>query len=187
MADKQKPNVERDDSIFVGVFDSLPAAQQAVLDLREAGFSTEQISLISSEARVAQLNRASQLQAGPESWKGAALFGAATGGVVASLVAVAALSAGAALPVVVAGGMASLLTGGVVGGLAGAMTERGFEPAAVDYYVMAVSEGRCLVAVEKSRSGHDRPSPAQAASILESAGSDPVRIPHSEHLQGSGS
>lgn len=169
-------------SIVIGVFDTIFTAQRAVDSLRVAGFAKEQISVISSETQVVQHFPDYQPDAGPETWKVATALGAAAGGLITGAVGAAALATGASIPVVVAGGLASMLTGGVVGGLAGAMAERGYEPSAVDYYVTAVADGRCLVAVETSSEHQTDADRDQAVKILREAGSEPIRIPGGQQL-----
>lgn len=171
---QENPKHHAGESTVIGVFDSIDSTKKALQALHKRGYSADQINVIGKEELVAQHFPEYQPQAGPESWKAAALFGASAGGAVGGVVSLAALTAGAAVPVLVAGGMAGMLTGGIVGSLAGLMTERGLEPQAVDYYVVAVEDGHWLIAVELE--GKNEKANSQTAEILQAAGSEPIQI-----------
>jgi hypothetical protein len=60
------------------------------------------------------------------------------------------------------------------------MTERGFEPDSVDYYVMAVADGRSLVGVEIPQ--EDLAKVQEVIEILHKAGSEPIQLDSHPHL-----
>jgi hypothetical protein len=76
-----------------------------------------------------------------------AATGGAIGAAIGGLAVAGASIATGGVALVVAGGLA-LVTGGVVGGLVGAMINRGFEDELANYYDQAVQNGKILVAVE---------------------------------------
>ncbi|MEX0713629.1 MAG: hypothetical protein WD278_14825, partial [Pirellulales bacterium] len=74
-----------------------------------------------------------------------------------------------------AGGLAAW-TGGVVGGLVGAMMTRGVEKELADYYDQAVLKGRILVAAEVA-GDEENASLAEAERVFREAGAEPVSLP----------
>ena len=162
--------------IVIGVFSTLRDAEVAVVHLEQMGLSTDEISVISSSDVVKQYFHAYRPDAEPSDWKAAAVTGGSAGAVLAGLTSVTALATGAGIPVVVAGGLASLLTGGVVGGLAGAMVERGFETEAADYYELAVADGRTLIAVDLTDRNDEAKLRPQINQIFTTAGVEPVEL-----------
>lgn len=180
MATIQDKHVE---TTVVAVFDSLPAAEGAIESLRVAGFLPEQLNVISTVQAFQERFPTYQPPAGPGSWKSAAIWGSGVGGVLAGVATATLLANGTGLPILFVGTAAGMLTGGIVGALAGVMAERGFEPDAVDYYVMAVSEGRCLLSVDILGGEDVEARVAQAVEVLEKAGAEPVQLP-GEFLPG---
>lgn len=161
-------------NMVVGVFATLQQAEAAVRGLEALGLTEREITVISSSAVVKEHFPNYRPDAEPEDWKGAAMLGGTTGAVLAGITSVAAIISGAGIPVVLAGGLASFITGGVVGGLAGAMTERGFETEAVDYYELAVADGKTLVAVDLVNPEAFEHS--EVAKVLEECGSEPLKL-----------
>jgi hypothetical protein len=150
-------------------------AGEAVTRLLAAGFTTQQITVICSDETKERYFREFEHQEKAGSNTPAA---AATGGAIgATLGGVAAGAVGLALggvPLVVAGGI-GLMAGAVWGGFIGAMTTRGIEKEAADYYDQAVQDGKLLVTVEGSQHGGS-PSLAKAEAILSEAGAEPIPL-----------
>jgi hypothetical protein len=145
-----KPSPER--PIRVGVFENVEQADAAVSDLLAAGFTKEEITVICSRAIVQRHFKAFEHQdpAGSHTVGAVAIggvSGAALGGLGAVVLAVAAPLGGAAL--LIAGSLA-LWTGGVVGGLVGAMMTRGIERELANFYDQEVENGKILVAAEQT-------------------------------------
>jgi hypothetical protein len=135
--------------IRAGVFDSVPDADRAVAELLAAGFTTEQITVICSAETVQRHFKQYEHQdpAGKHT-PAAALAGGAIGATLGGLAAVVGVAATGGVALFAAGGLA-LWTGGVVGGLVGAMMTRGVEKELANFYDQEVCCGRILVAAEE--------------------------------------
>lgn len=159
--------------IRVGVFATVPAAERAVRDLLSAGFSAEKITVICSDPRKERSFEQFHHQdpAGtttPANAVAGGAIGAALGGL--TVLAGSAVTGGAAL---LAAGGAAAWTGGVLGGLIGAMISRGVEKELANFYDQEVQRGNLLVAVEdESRDARRRLQ--QAEEILAAAGAQPM-------------
>lgn len=144
-----KPMEPLERPLRVGVFDTTSEADAAVAELLAAGFTMEQVTVICSQEAVQRhFARFEHQDPAGSNTPAAALTGSVCGAALGGLavLAGAATLGGAAL--LVAGGVA-LWSGGVVGGLVGAMMTRGVEKELADYYDQAVSQGRILVAAEE--------------------------------------
>ena len=164
----------------VGVFATKTAADKAVADLKTAGFTNDQISLVAKDSRgkTVSTNGVGETKSGE-----GALIGAAAGGVTA-----AAVGAGMMLgvipvigPILALGPLALTLLnaagGAAVGSLAGALIGMGLPKEDADYYEGEVAAGRYLVAVDNNDSkkdalgiysrhgGYDRKSAGKSAVI----------------------
>ncbi len=173
---REKKSVKDSPKMIVGVFSTLQDAEDAIRSLEAIGLTEHEITIISSSKIVQEYFPRYRPDVEPEDWKGAALLGGTTGAVLAGLTSVAALVTGAGIPIVLAGGLASFITGGVVGGLAGAMTERGFETEAADYYELAVADGKTLLAVDLTGVADSEVKRADINKILEWSGSEGVEL-----------
>jgi hypothetical protein len=163
-------------NMIVGVFSTLRNAEAAVQELESIGLNSQEITVISSNDVVKDHFQQYQPEVDPDDWRGAAMLGGATGAVLAGLTSVAALVTGAGIPIIVAGGLASFITGGVVGGLAGVMAERGFETEAADYYELAVADGKTLVAVDLTTRSDVESKRVNIETILDETGSEAVEL-----------
>ena len=161
--------------IRVGIFATVPAAETAVQDLLAAGFTSEQITVVCSdpqkERNFEQFHH--QDPAGtttPAKAIAGGAIGAALGGL--TILAGAAATGGTAL---LAAGGAVAWTGGVLGGLIGAMMSRGVERELANFYDQEVQRGQLLVAVEdQSEDAKHRLS--EADQILADAGAEPMPL-----------
>jgi hypothetical protein len=162
----------------IGVFSTLPAADNAVRELLAAGFSRAEISVICSDETWQRHFREFQHQqpAGKNTPLAAAV-GGAIGATLGGLTAVAAGAASGGLALVAAGGAAAW-TGGILGGFLGAMMTRGVERELADYYDQAVTQGKILVAAEAHGASAGRRL-AQAAEVLAQAGAEPMPLQES--------
>ncbi|MGD9724179.1 MAG: hypothetical protein AB7O59_23175 [Pirellulales bacterium] len=131
-----------------GVFETVAEADRVVAELLAAGFTVDQITVVCSAVAVQRHFQAFEHQdpAGAHT-PAAALTGGAIGAALGGLVAVAGAVTVGGAALLVAGGLA-LWTGGVLGGLVGAMMTRGMERELANFYDQEVSRGRILVAVE---------------------------------------
>jgi hypothetical protein len=166
--------IHRDEVIRVGVFSAVEAAEKAVQGLLDAGFTKEQISVIcSEETKARHFAEFEQQPAGasaPQAAAAGGLIGAALGG----FTALAAAAATGGVGLLVAGGLAAW-TGGVFGGLVGAMMTRGVAKEPADYYDQSVVQGKILVAAEDEGPRRDETLP-RASQILADAGAEPIPL-----------
>lgn len=139
--------------IRAGVFSTLERADQAVAALLAEGFAPDQITVICSDKVVEQHFTPFEHQEPAGTFTpAAAAVGGAIGAVLGGLtVGLSALATGGLALIATAG--AAAWTGGVFGGLVGAMMTRGVEKELANYYDQAVSAGKILVAAEASHQG----------------------------------
>jgi uncharacterized protein (TIGR02271 family) len=135
----------------VGVFDDRRHAQEAVRELKSAGFREEQIGVVSRDDRGNAMDTTAEH--GSKAAEGAAI-GAATGAGVGALWAVG-IAAGllpAIGPVIAGGLLASLLAsaagGAAVAGIAGALIGLGVPEEEAEYYEGEFKSGRTIVTVK---------------------------------------
>ena len=164
--------------IRVGVFDTVENADAAVSDLLAAGFTKDEITVISSKQTVQRHFKPFEHQApaGSHTTEAVAIggtAGAALGGLGAIALAVAAPLGGAAM--LIAGSMA-LWSGGVVGGLVGAMMTRGLERELANFYNQEVEKGKILVAADRADPARVRDLD-RAAEIIARHGAKPMSLP----------
>jgi hypothetical protein len=160
----------------VAVFGDIRRADEAVRGLLAAGFTKDQITVITSDKhREGYFSEyMHQLPAGaktPEAVTAGTTIGTVLGGLAALAGAVTTGGVG-----LLFAGVALIPAGAVVGGFVGAMLTQGIEKELAYYYDQAVSKGKILVAA-----GHHGPNPEQmlemAEQIFERAGAEPVELP----------
>jgi hypothetical protein len=160
-----------------GVFATVDAADRAVTGLQEAGFTTEEISVVcSDEARRELFGEFQHERPSGSSTPRRAAAGGVAGTAVGALLAAATVVATGGLSLLVVGPIVG--TGAVFGTFVGAMTSRGVENELADYYDQAVRRGKLLVAAEPDASRDDHAARlATAERVLEAAGAEPVALP----------
>jgi hypothetical protein len=162
-------------TLEVGIFDSVDTARLAVDRLLGVGFTVDEITVVCSDETKERWFRPfdHQQPAGTHAAK-ATVVGGAVGAAVGSLAVIASAVATGSVALWAAGPIFAW-TGGVAGGLVGAMTTRGIEKELANYYQQAVLEGDILVAAGP---GHEKPSEmAQAARVLAECGAKPLALP----------
>lgn len=162
--------------IRVGVYPTIQAADCAVQNLLKAGFSSEHISVLCSDQTKEAHFRGFEHEEPAGSFTPTAVaVGGAIGAALGGLTILAGAVTTAGLGLLAAGGIAAW-TGGVVGGLIGAMTTRGVEPEVADFYDQAVTAGKILVAVE-DHSEAQRQNLERAEQVLAACGAEPIALP----------
>jgi hypothetical protein len=137
----------------VGVFDGPNRAEQALNDLKEAGFSPNQVSVVAKDTSEARTMVEGSDMAGAETTGAGtgALLGGLGGGIVGWLVGIGALALPGIGPIVAAGALATTLggaaVGAVAGGLIGALVGAGVPEEDAKGYETHVREGRILLTV----------------------------------------
>jgi hypothetical protein len=161
--------------IRVGVFSTMRGADCAVDNLLRAGFTTDQITVICSDrAKEAHYHRFEHEEPAGSYTPAAVAVGGAIGAALGGLTMLAGAVTTAGLGLLAAGGLAAW-TGGIVGGLVGAMMTRGVEHELANYYDQAVTAGKILVAAE-DHSEAQRQNLARAEQILAECGAEPVAL-----------
>jgi hypothetical protein len=162
--------------IRVGVFSTMRGADCAVDNLLKAGFTSDQITVVCSDhAKEAHFRRFEHEEPAGSHTPAAVAVGGAIGAALGGLTMIAGAVTTGGLSLLAAGGLAAW-TGGVVGGLVGAMMTRGVERELANYYDQAVTAGKILVAAE-DHSEAQRQNLARAEQILAECGAEPVALP----------
>lgn len=135
-------------NVVVGVFSDLEHARDAILKLREAGFSQDSISMVT---RSAEENAAENAEHSNSNIATDAGIGAAAGGLGGILLSLAALAVPGVGMVVAAGPLVAALggagIGAVAGGLIGALTDVGVPEEDAHYYAEGVRRGDAVLTV----------------------------------------
>jgi len=156
-----------------GVFNSVDEARKAVFALLDAGFTTDNITVVCSDQTKERYFKEFEHQEPAGTFTPAAtIAGGTIGAVLGGLSVIASAMATGSLALFAAGPI-SAWAGGVAGGLVGAMMTRGVEKELANFYQQAVLEGQILVATEDN----DEASLAKAAEILSAAGAKPIELP----------
>jgi hypothetical protein len=163
-------------TVAVGVFESSPGAQQAIRDLKSAGFAEEDIGLAVRDESMT--DRAKIMAQGDSHAGEGALAGMAAGAGLGGLWAIG-IAAGllpAIGPIVVGGLLASILAstaaGAAAGGLVGALIGLGVPEEEARYYQEQFESGRVIVSVRADGRYDD------ALRILEACGAETVEKMH---------
>ena len=137
-----------------GVFNEHRHAEMALNELKEAGFTPDQVSVVAKDTRETQSMVEHSNMAGAET-SGAtagAFLGGITGGIAGWLVGIGALAIPGIGPIVAAGALATTLggaaVGAVAGGLLGALVGAGIPEDDARDYETHVSEGRILITAQ---------------------------------------
>ena len=158
----------------VGVFDGPNHAEMALNELKGAGFTPEQVSVVARDNRETREMVESTGMGGEGTGTGAFL-GGITGGVLGWLVGIGALAIPGIGPIVAAGALATTLggaaLGAVAGGLIGALTDMGVPEEHARGYEENVRQGSILLTVSANSDQQAR----QAHQIFERHGGGDVR------------
>ncbi|MGC3967283.1 MAG: hypothetical protein QM775_07905 [Pirellulales bacterium] len=167
----------RDRPIRAGVFATMEAADRVVDRLFKAGFSAEEISVVcSEEAQRRHFGELAHDKPAGTYTPAAAVAGSVIGAALGGLVAVAGVMTTGGVGVLASGGIAAW-SGGVVGGLIGAMMTRGFERELANFYDQAVTAGKIVVAVDIREPDGRMPRLAVADQIFRDEGAESLALP----------
>ncbi|HLK60900.1 MAG TPA: general stress protein [Chthonomonadaceae bacterium] len=131
-------------NLITGLFDTEAAAEQAVVALRQIGYTQNEISIIMRDRRAAQELADETGSRTMEGFGTGALWGGAFGAVIAALVAG---PAGWLVFGPLATVLAGVGAGGIVGGIIGGLVDAGLPPDVMPYYERGLNEGGVVVAV----------------------------------------
>jgi len=141
---------------IAGVFDSQGDAEKALNELKEAGFSPDQVSVVAKDTRETQtmVERSDMGGAETTGIGTGALLGGLTGGLAGWLVGIGALAIPGIGPIVAAGALATTLGGAAIGaaagGLIGALVGAGIPEEDARAYETHVKDGRILITAQAS-------------------------------------
>ncbi len=154
----------------VGVFSSEKQAESAVNEMRNSGFTEEEISIVAKDDRKKGKDRERE---GTMMGIGDMAGGTTTGGVLGGLAGLA-LGAGALTipglgPIIAMGPIAGMLSGAALGGITGGLVDWGIPEERGRHYEEKVKEGNILTAVRT-----DDRKIQEAADILRRNGASDV-------------
>jgi uncharacterized membrane protein len=163
-------------STIIGLFDSRTRAENAVDALVRAGFTREQLSIITSDAR----SRADTPDLGPkDEISSEAGAGAAIGGIAGFIGGIVALAIPGIGPIIAAGPLAAGLMGAglgaATGGIIGTLKSHGVPEDDASRFSEAIRRGRVMVAAQVSESSADT-----VADIMDSHGAIDVDEPEEQ-------
>jgi len=151
---------------IVGLFQDRSSAEQAIVDLKNAGFDASKIGIVMQDKKEA---KEVQQEHGTQSTEGAVSGGIIGGTAGALLAATGALIIPGIGPFVSAGILATSLVGGAAGWLVGGLIGLGVPKEEAEYYEDRVHNGSVLVTVDAQ--GRD----GEARQILSNAGAEDLR------------
>lgn len=159
---------------IVGLYDSFAAAQQVAQELVEAGFSSQQISLVANDASGQYNSSIGGAEADMSGAGAGAGIGAVLGGMGGLLVGLGALAIPGIGPVIAAGPLATALLstsiGAGVGAITGGLVDAGVPESEAEYYSEGVRRGGTLLTLQADNDA----SVERAMDIIERY--DPVDI-----------
>jgi uncharacterized membrane protein len=139
-----------------GVFNEPRHAEMALNELKDAGFTPDQVSVVAKDTRETQsmVERSDMAGAETSGATAGAFLGGITGGIAGWLVGIGALAIPGIGPIVAAGALATTLGGAAVGaaagGLIGALVGAGIPEEDARTYETHVKEGRILITAHAS-------------------------------------
>lgn len=143
----------------VGIFRDLSSAEQAVTQLRNNGFSTEEINLVSKDPAAKTYAESN------DSIMDGTMTGGAIGGVGGLLLSAGALTIPGLGPIIAAGPLAATLAGAIGGGITGGLIDWGIPTVKSEEYNQEVSSGNTLAVIKTPET-----KVAQAVQILTAYG-----------------
>ncbi len=156
MADRSRtPNMSNGQTV-VGIFDGQNDAEKALNELKDAGFTPDQVSVVAKDtSETKSMVEGSSMGGAETSGIGTgALLGGLFGGAAGWLVGIGALAIPGIGPIVAAGALATTLGGAAVGaaagGLIGALVGAGIPEEDARTYETHVKEGRILITAHAS-------------------------------------
>ncbi|MGM0470667.1 MAG: general stress protein [Bacillota bacterium] len=134
---------------IVGVFADHQQAESALSELKDAGYSTDELSLV---AKGEEGREGEQMEMTNQNLSDGAATGGALGGAAGLLASAGALAIPGIGPVLAAGPIAAGLSGSVAGGLTGALVDYGIDEQQGQDYAEEVRQGNMLAIYEGAES-----------------------------------
>lgn len=143
---------------IVGIFRDLTSAEQSVTQLRNSGFTTEEINIVSKDTNAGNGNNNDSVMDGT-------MTGGAIGGIGGLLLSAGALTIPGLGPIMAAGPIAATIAGAIGGGITGGLIDWGIPSEKSEEYNEQVSSGNTLAVIKSSQD-----KVAQAVQILTANG-----------------
>lgn len=153
--------------VVIGVFSSVQNAEKAVSNLRQQGFTNEEINIVTKKERTREERGATAYE--DDDITDGTLTGGTIGGIGGLLLGAGALAIPGLGPIVAAGPIAAALSGAVMGGVAGGLIDWGIPAEVSQRYENRVKEGGILAVIRTSPSNVDK-----AALVLRQNGAQEV-------------
>jgi len=160
---QQMKKASSDGQLVIGVFKSLRDAEQAVTQLRQQGFTNEEINIVSKNAEKGDKKYVD------DDISDGALTGGTLGGIGGLIIGAGALAIPGIGPIVAAGPIAAALSGAFAGGIAGGLIDWGIPVEVSQHYEREIVEGGTLAVIRT-----DSQKINQAAQILRQNGAKDV-------------
>lgn len=142
----------------VGIFEDLSSAEQSVTQLRNSGFTTEEINIVSKKPSAANDMENDSVMDGT-------MTGGAIGGIGGLLLSAGALTIPGLGPIMAAGPLAATIAGAIGGGVTGGLIDWGIPSDKSEEYNEEVSSGNTLAVIKTPEN-----KVAQAVQILTANG-----------------
>jgi hypothetical protein len=163
--------------VAFGTVDSEDQAYDVVSALDEAGFSSDEISVLLPHHRASTEFVHEVRSKAPEGSTIGASIGGAAGGLIGLLAGIGTLTIPGLGPLIAAGPIVGLLSGlgagGAIGGLSGALAGLGIPEVEAKLYESQVAEGLILITVD---CGNDQDRARRARTLLEERGARNVTV-----------
>ncbi len=158
--------------LHAGVFNDSETAAQAVTELRAAGFTHQEISVISSDREGLRKFESQDAEDVSDEKQSSAVgtAGAAGLGLGGAAIAAGAIATGG-VPLMVVGAFAGIAAAGTFAAL---MLNRGMQPELSDFYEQALLKGQFLVVVEPR--SHRTPAELQRADQILKRGTESIHL-----------
>lgn len=161
--------------VRVGIFDTMAQADEAISKLLDVGFEKENLAVIAAEPAATHFRDEGLQDEQPARTAPRAATGGAVGSALGALGAVGLVTTGG-LGVLAAGFLVpAVISGGIAGSFLGAMTTRGVDKEAADFYNQMVEKGKFLVVIEDRSESANQTLP-EAERILSESGAIPIPL-----------
>lgn len=137
------PNTQTSHQTIIGVFDSRSKAENAVNSLRQQGFTTEEINIISKQQ---EKHMESDSDSDDDIMDGT-LTGGTIGGIGGLLLGAGALFIPGIGPIIAAGPIAAAVSGAIAGGITGGLIDWGIPADESHHYEQEVVQGSILTII----------------------------------------
>lgn len=155
---------------IVGIFSDLSSAEQSVTQLRNSGFTTEEINIVSKDP-----GHTMTAANGNDSVMDGTMTGGAIGGIGGLLLSAGALTIPGLGPIMAAGPIAATIAGAIGGGITGGLIDWGIPSDKSEEYNNEVSSGNTLAVIKTPQN-----KVAQAVQILTANGATSVETHNSK-------